>query len=231
MGLCFANLYALRDIPLFYGRLTVYAGVMLSIARSRYTSLSQVIFLAFNAFGLLFGTIYNANTPDLYENNAHHKIGWIATWIMSAHTIVGLVRYYARAHVPSESFPGIRYDRFEESHSANEYRWSRDSGQGTEPSTPDAEPEDKNQPNPQRAQSEDDEEKLGLLSNSVMDRFFMRKVEPFVSTRFLRMVSVPYNVTDRLILFLGFIAFATGIVTYGGHFVSRARWRNESPSL
>ncbi|KAI5289930.1 hypothetical protein KEM54_002853, partial [Ascosphaera aggregata] len=55
-------------------------GVMLSIAKSKHTLPVQFIFLVFNAFGVLLSVIYNASTPDLYENNAHHKMGWIATW-------------------------------------------------------------------------------------------------------------------------------------------------------
>ncbi|KAG7106629.1 putative membrane protein C3B8.06 like [Verticillium longisporum] len=58
--------------------------VMLSLARSRYTLASQSVFLAINALGVLVGTIYNAATPDLYPNNAHHKAGWAFTWVALA---------------------------------------------------------------------------------------------------------------------------------------------------
>lgn len=52
---------------------------MLSLARSRYRLTAQLVFLAVNGGGVLLGTVYNANTPDLYPNNAHHKLGWIVT--------------------------------------------------------------------------------------------------------------------------------------------------------
>ena len=63
---------------------------MLSIARSRYTLPSQFVFLAINAAGLVAGVTYNASTPDLYPNNAHHKLGWVVTWAVSAQVLVGL---------------------------------------------------------------------------------------------------------------------------------------------
>jgi len=47
---------------------------MLSIARSRYTLVVQLAFLAVNALGVILVTIYNASTPDFYPNNAHHKL-------------------------------------------------------------------------------------------------------------------------------------------------------------
>ena len=216
----------------------MYIGVMLSIARSRYTSVAHFVVLVLNAFGLLVGTIYNANTPDLYENNAHHKVGWISTWIVTAQALVGLVLQHTRAAAPTKSFLGVQYNRFKESDFANRYRWSQDSGQGTEPGSPEthptspAEPEREAQRESYESEPEDHEEKLGLLSNSAMDRYFMRKFKSITTSRFVSFASVPYNVMDRLILFLSFIALATGLVTYGGHFVSWSRlWAESRKSL
>ncbi|MEJ1619737.1 DUF2427 domain-containing protein, partial [Escherichia coli] len=62
-----------------------------SVARSRFALPSQFVFLVCNALGLLIGIIYNSQTPDLYENNAHHKIGWIATWVISAQVVMSLI--------------------------------------------------------------------------------------------------------------------------------------------
>ena len=66
----------------FVPRLITCTGVVISIARSRYTSLSHFIFLVLNTLGLFFGVMYNASTPDLYANDAHQKIGWLATWLI-----------------------------------------------------------------------------------------------------------------------------------------------------
>jgi hypothetical protein len=70
---------------------------MFSLARSRYTLPTQFAFLAVNALGVLTSTIYNAKTPDLYPNNAHHKLGWVATWVLSAQVLVGLLGRLAGA--------------------------------------------------------------------------------------------------------------------------------------
>jgi hypothetical protein len=69
---------------------------MFSIARSRYALPVQFLFLVVNGLGLLFGTVYNINTPDLYVHNAHHRIGWIATWMVTALVITNLLFCYSR---------------------------------------------------------------------------------------------------------------------------------------
>ncbi|RAL61993.1 hypothetical protein DID88_002482 [Monilinia fructigena] len=56
--------------------------VMLSISRSRLSLPTQFVFLALNGGGLFCSVIYNAATPDLYPNNAHHK-----NWGGSYHSI------------------------------------------------------------------------------------------------------------------------------------------------
>ncbi|KAH7029345.1 uncharacterized protein B0I36DRAFT_244651 [Microdochium trichocladiopsis] len=66
-------------------------GVMFSIARSRYTVPTQFFFLATNAAGLVLGLFYNANTPDLYPNNAHHKLGWLVFWVACAQVLISMV--------------------------------------------------------------------------------------------------------------------------------------------
>jgi hypothetical protein len=40
--------------------------------------------------------MYNSATPDFYENNAHHKIGWVIVWMLVAQVISGLIRGVAR---------------------------------------------------------------------------------------------------------------------------------------
>ncbi|QKX63374.1 uncharacterized protein TRUGW13939_10544 [Talaromyces rugulosus] len=203
--------------------------VMLSIAHSRYTIPLQFVFLAVNAVALLFGTIYNTSTPDLYENNAHHKIGWIATWVAGAQVIIGLIYAYS-GRGRSKSGPDYERATFMPVSTQNmmghqqlyspvgEYRWSGDSGQGTScPATPDEE---------RFSKPEDDEEDVevptplarGWLRSAALDRFFTSRVPSLVSNRALRVLRVVYNVIDRIILPFGFIAVASGGVTYGGIF-------------
>ncbi|CAK7266246.1 hypothetical protein SEPCBS119000_001927 [Sporothrix epigloea] len=131
--------------------------VMLSIARSRYTLPSQLLFLAANAGGVLFSIIYNASTPDLYPNNAHHKIGWIATWTITAQVAVGLLARLAGAFehsgnskdnmtrserqsfIPISTAALAEHGTLHQPHhlqrQSRDYRLSNDSGQGTERNT------------------------------------------------------------------------------------------------
>lgn len=125
---------------------------MFSLARSRYTLPTQFVFLATNALGVIFGTIYNANTPDLYPNNAHHKLGWLATWVLCAHGVVSLLGRFAGAFekysrntradaaerqgfLPVSQAALNEHRRFHKPCSSPLSRDSNDSGQGTEPET------------------------------------------------------------------------------------------------
>lgn len=127
---------------------------MFSLARSRYTLPIQFIFLATNALGVLLSTIYNAKTPDLYPNNAHHKLGWLVTWVLSAQAIVGLVGRLAgafnkkdqtedagahaterRSFIPISQAAMDEHHRFHSGQYSPLCRHSNDSGQGTEPNT------------------------------------------------------------------------------------------------
>src|SRR5215471_305231 len=123
----------------------VFVGVMFSVARFRLALPTQFLFLIVNTLGLLLGIVYNSQTPNLYANNAHHKIGWISTWVVIAQAIMGLLFVYSGRDRDKQ---GSSYERAtflpvpthvtgetHQSHPDNavhEYRWSGDSGQGTE---------------------------------------------------------------------------------------------------
>ncbi|KAL4875807.1 hypothetical protein BJY04DRAFT_201081 [Aspergillus karnatakaensis] len=217
--------------------------VMLSIARSRLALLSQFVFLVVNAVGLFVGIVYNSQTPDLYENNAHHKIGWIGTFVVVAQVIMALIFAYAGRGEKVESsyeraqFLPVSTEDMAETPTypagiRHEYRWSRDSGQGTErnsaslrsrPSSPScASPSDEYDgfEKPEEDLPEQNTQSRGFLHSTVLDRFLTNRVPSIVSGRALRILSFLYNVIDRLILQFGFIAIVTGAVTYGGIFKS-----------
>ncbi|KAI5863582.1 hypothetical protein GGS23DRAFT_620347 [Durotheca rogersii] len=127
--------------------------VMFSIAKSRYTLATQFVFLVTNALGLLLGMTYNANTPDLYPNNAHHKLGWIVTFVVSAQVVVSLIGRVAgvmskkaaqghlkeeeeeQAFIPVSTAAMAEHQRLSNALYSSPYRHSNDSGQGTEPHT------------------------------------------------------------------------------------------------
>ncbi|KAI9372074.1 hypothetical protein BJX61DRAFT_471212 [Aspergillus egyptiacus] len=213
--------------------------VVLSIARSRLALLSQFFFLVLNAIGLFVGIVYNSQTPDLYENNAHHKIGWIATMVIGIQIILALIFAYAgrgekagSAYERAQFLPVSTEDmQSPTSFSAgirHEYRWSRDSGQGTErntaslhsrPSSPScASPSDEYDgfEKPEEDLPEQDSESRGFMHSAVLDRFLANRVPRMMSSRALRILNFVYNVIDRIILPFGFVAVVTGGVTYGG---------------
>lgn len=210
---------------------------MLSIARSRFALPSQFVFMLCNAFGLLLGIIYNEQTPDLYENNAHHKIGWIITWVVSVQLILSLIFVYAgRGQSKTESrsferaaFLPVATDDHENGHvypnaPMHEYRWSRDSGQGTEPNSPSHCPASPSCEPPDYDGFEKPEDIVPVessgprrwIKSTFVDNFLVKFVPGMVSSRVLRAFYVVYKIIDRIILPFGFVAIATGAVTYGG---------------
>lgn len=231
---------------------------MFSVAKSRYALPTQFLFLLVNGFGILVGIIYNSQTPDLYENNVHHKIGWIVTWVVSAQVIMGLIFAYSGR---GKSAQGISYERASflpvssqtmaqhqntyPTGAVHEYRWSGDSGQGTErnssslnsrPSSPSS-----SCPSPEMyeiyGKPEDDLEEdeptapRGWIKSTVLDRFLANRVPNFVSDRLLKILGVTYIVIDRIILPFGFVALVTGGVVYGGIFVRMSRTTSAAITL
>ncbi|KAL4791200.1 hypothetical protein BDV19DRAFT_370895 [Aspergillus venezuelensis] len=218
--------------------------VMLSIARSRFALLSQFFFLVVNAVGLFVGIVYNSQTPDLYVNNVHHKIGWIATGVIAIQVVLALIFTYAGRGEKEENayeraqFLPVSTDDMAESPTSlpagirHEYRWSRDSGQGTERNTaslhsrassscPSPSDDYDGFEKPEEELPEQLPESRGFMRSNVLDRFLANRVPTLVSARALRIFSFLYNVIDRWILQFGFIAIATGAVTYGGIFRDR----------
>ena len=219
---------------------------MFSTTRSRLALPTQFLFLILNGLGVLFGTIYNVNTPDLYENNAHHKIGWIATWVMTAQVVMTLLFFYS-GH--SKQASGLAHERaaflpisiesmaqHHQPHHVAAYsnmRWSGDSGQGSERSSSnlsrDNSPADpRRYTKPEQEEESDDEEDDGvtrgraLLRKTFVDKYFSRCIPGLLSHRLQRGVEFVYGVIDKTSLVLGFVALTTGGVTWAGIFVRRS---------
>ncbi|RJE20861.1 integral membrane protein [Aspergillus sclerotialis] len=213
--------------------------VMFSVARSRFALLSQFGFLVFNALGLLLGIIYNSQTPDLYENNAHHKIGWIVTWVACAQTIMSLIFVYAGRGEPQSNsyertaFLPVATEDSDHQHTYpngafHDYRWSRDSGQGTERNSaslnsrlqsPTCESPVDDFDGFEKPEDQVHVQSTGRPSwwqNTVIDRFLVSRLPSMVSSRVLRILNAVYIFIDKIILPFGFLAMSTGGVTYGG---------------
>lgn len=181
-----------------------------------------------NAFGLLFGIIYNDQTPDLYVNNAHHKIGWVASSVIFVQVLLALLFTYAgRGEAPKPSYDHAEHaaflpvatDEHDDRYRNHEYRWSRDSGQGTDSNSSIHSPAS---PSESHADYDSFEKvelpKLALRgwANNRIARSLSKRLPGLVSGSVLKGLNIVYNIIDRVILPFGFAALATGGVTYGG---------------
>jgi hypothetical protein len=236
-GLCSCRLVSLRYSELRKVELTGAIAVMLSIARSRFTLLSQLAFLATNAFALVLGVAYKHNTPGLYANNAHGKTGWIITWIASAWVFMRVIQMYTGPEFREDephTMTAANMARYQLVHDEVEdpARYSNDSGQGTERNSsslfshsrsPSVESENQQfigQDGPHTEEDansfDDPSEKRGLLRNTSVDRFFSRNVGRFVAGRTLKVIRSVYVVFERTLLVQGLVAILTGTVVLGG---------------
>ncbi len=234
--------------------------VMLSIARSRYTLATQFLFLLTNAIGVLVGIVYNANTPDLYPNNAHHKLGWLVTWVVGAQVLVGLVGRVAgtiskssrlgRVKEEEQSFIPVSTEAMAEHHRINQqifsspYRQSNDSGQGTERNTESLRSDSLStmlghespiELNDRRRHYEDDDEdpafKPAEVHSSSASQSLIAKITSKISDKAWKVIMFGYGFVDRIILILGYITLCTGLITYARFFVSKPTARYFSNSL
>ena len=241
---------------------------MLSLARSRFTLAAQALFGALNTGGVLLGLFYKANTPDLYPGNAHSPIGWVATMVVGAQIVVGVVARAAGGNLrwktgrrrgsddggiraeERQGFIPVSTEAMAEHESrfpsASPYsRFSNDSGQGTEPRTeslrshslssgpgsPTAAAAARKEMSPGGGggggDSDDGNEDLEahlppFLPRGTRQRAHsvVAKVAGKVSDRAYKALVLAYNIVDRAILILGFVALCTGVIAFGRFFVS-----------
>ncbi|KAI1340674.1 hypothetical protein F5Y15DRAFT_414988 [Xylariaceae sp. FL0016] len=211
--------------------------IMFSLARSRYTLPAQFLFLVANALGVITGFSYNTNTPDLYPNNAHHKLGWVATWVVSAQIFVGLIgriagmlsKHVARqstndeeqAFIPVSMENMAEHQRRNGSHFSDPYRHSNDGGQGTEPRAESLRSNSLSTAVGQDSQDEDDDDlafKPSEMLRSTKPTSLLSRIAGSISSRSWRFITIGYDVVDRTILILGYIALCTGVITYARFF-------------
>ncbi|KAL8732147.1 MAG: hypothetical protein Q9166_002894 [cf. Caloplaca sp. 2 TL-2023] len=214
--------------------------VVLSAARSRLALVTQIGFFGLNAFGLLVGTIYNSKTPDLYENNIHHKLGWAITWVVLAQIIVGILRLCTRSNGADESdgderhpFMPIRtqymkgYQQMHPDSIASMHRYSHDSGHGTESDSSRSNSlaglhEEKDEKTKRFEDTAQDFDKAGVESHVVfgtamLSQLFSRAAQ-LLPRQVITIMTTFYDTVDVLILIIGFVVILTGLITYGGVF-------------
>jgi len=194
---------------------------MLSLAGSRYHAPTQFAFLVLNAVGIVFSTIYNDLTPDLYPNNAHHKLGWALACILAAQAVIGVVASVVRRSTGSERAGFTRVP----THSPVEdethlFRRSRDSGHGASIERDSGSEYDGlvgREWNPAL------EEKLtgrGWVDLSWVERYLSLHAPFIFNTRVLAACDFVYSMVARLLIPLAFTQISLGIITGSGIFVS-----------
>lgn len=214
-------------------------GVMFSVARSKLALPVQFVFLVLNGLGVVCGTIYNINTPDLYPNNAHHKIGWIATWIVTAQVIMSLLFLYSGRRTPekvnlSERTAFLPSSLHSINRSMHKYRWSTDSGDETHVNSPSSSrssrtlsPDREYDYQKTEMEEPEDMEEIPIepaqkrptwFKNTKLDQYLSTRIPKLASSKAAGIAEVIYEIIDRTILILSFVAILTGIVTYTGIF-------------
>ncbi|KAF4556335.1 Hypothetical protein D9617_1g082110 [Elsinoe fawcettii] len=219
-------------------------GVFISTAKSRVAIPVQLLFLLVNALGIFTSIVYDAKTPDLYPNNAHHKIGWAVTWIAVVWFLLGLLNIFnlrkqnralTPSSIPVTSQAIAHHDQLHEYDIEQSYRYSRDSGHGTERNssslsgptrTNSAEdvfnkPEQAAYPTDSDHEEEDsdaDHESSPFMASTPVSRFMTKRIPQFQSPRLRKSINITYVVLERFQVFLAFLALTTGFITWVGIF-------------
>jgi hypothetical protein len=205
------------------------------------------VFIATNTIGVLCGVVYKNNTPDLYPGSSHSAVGWVATGIAAAqvsHLLVGsMTKLFNRLARQDEAQPG-RYtlstmrEGFHslQGHDDNPSGLSRQASIDVEATHALVEERDRDRnTSPSSRLYQGDPHGSGFTSGD--DTCFeesdsTRALHHHPSAAFPKMLSTPllsrmwrtmlltYDLMDRTILIVGFVAFCTGLVTFWGIFVS-----------
>ncbi|KAL9003487.1 MAG: hypothetical protein Q9188_003644 [Gyalolechia gomerana] len=216
------------------------SAVMLSVARSRLTPAIQLGFLSLNSLGLLFGLIYNHKTPDLYEENLHHKLGWAVTFILFSQFVVGLLKFctHGKANTEADNNERVSFmpistdemDGYQQMHPdsvASMHRYSHDSGHGTEYDS-----RTSNSLTEAREEKDEDTQHYGhQMRDDCLDRGegprslgfatadrALSWVYQLVPSQLMKMIDVFYDAVDVCILVIGFVLILSGFITYAGIF-------------
>lgn len=221
---------------------------MLSVARSRLAVLLQLSFLGINGLALLLSTIYTNNTPDLYENNSHHKFGWILIWIVVVQSIIAVVKLYTDrqssvlgySHLhgvtptptPISAEAMAQHRQIHATFAEGRAGYSDHNGRSSASDTPrtnsmsgTTDCGDEYLHDVRKSQDAESEvdltDKRSLLGNNRVERF-LSSMPNKIPRKAIALINVAHKIINCSILLLGFLAMTTGIVVYGGIFVSLA---------
>ncbi|KAA8913915.1 hypothetical protein FN846DRAFT_897061 [Sphaerosporella brunnea] len=216
--------YAPRRGWLILHILTMVAGwvvlmplaTILALNGSRHHPPVQLAFLATNAVGIVFATIYNTSTPDLYPGNAHHKMGWALLWILAAQAAIGVLAAVVRSS-PEEM--GWSKERARFMPIPTECRRSDDSGHGgsMDHGSSDYERPDEDEEEWDPAESPRPSQHRWASLNK-LEGLLSARVPHIFNRRFVWVADFTYQLIARFLIPLGFTQISTGIVTASGIF-------------
>lgn len=205
--------------------------VMLFIAGSRLHLPAQLLFLVVTAVGVVFSTIYNSLTPDLYPNNSHHKMGWALVFILAAQAVLGVLGSTVRRLTSSSSYgtkeertgfmPAPMYTPVDDSEGV--YRNSRDSGHGSSIHRG-SDDEDIDIETHEWTRGPVEPAPVARRRWINLDRLekALSKHAPFIfNDRVVAACDFFYSLIARFLIPLAFVQLSLGVVTGSGIFVSQ----------
>ncbi|EWC45564.1 hypothetical protein DRE_05422 [Drechslerella stenobrocha 248] len=196
--------------------------IVFAVARSNLHVPAQFVFLVANGLAIFLAVVYNAQTPDLYPANAHHRMGWVAVAILVAQTTVGVIFSVAKSRdavsIKAEDSSLMRaatltYQRMDP-HS--EALLNSDSAHGSSDHSPTSRSPSLDLEGPYLEDADDlkpveDETRFEKLANKYVPRFT-------VAQRWITVANVGYQISQRLLLIWSFMLITTGLATYTGVF-------------
>lgn len=197
---------------------------------------AQITFSSVNGLGLLLGRIYQARIPDLYKGNMHGPLGWALSVILLLQCVIGAAQAYAsvgvvektsseehEAFIPISVEAMVHHQAMHGRNERDQFRFSRDSGQGTEPEFSSSGSVNSSEGEPRKFE----EDTMSANGNGRSDnyprsvfRWTLLGKSRMRSSRMLRIVTRLSDLIDFSILPLGFVAIISGLAVYGGVFVS-----------
>ncbi|KAG6003841.1 hypothetical protein E4U21_001640 [Claviceps maximensis] len=206
-------------------------GVMLSTVRSNLTFIAQTTFVVLHALAIVFASAYNWQTPDLYPNNSHHKIGWIVTFVVLTQFLIHATGWLAGVAMGRSGRPkqyasqrrplnfGTGQIQMSPSHHDDERlcRLSIDAEAGTSSETgrlrSSSTPGIGGAALPLRPPPPSSPTSATTLASKAAD---------VVSFQGWKYMVICFRMINRLILPFGFVAITTGIATLGRFFEGQA---------
>ncbi|KAF3934270.1 hypothetical protein ABW19_dt0201896 [Dactylella cylindrospora] len=202
--------------------------IMFAVAKSKLHIPVQFVFLVVNGFAIFLSVIYNAQTPDLYPANAHHRMGWVAVAILTAQTVVGVIFSVAKSgDGPASKEEGsslmntTQYQRMDPRQ--RQSSWNSDSAHGgsdrSSSSLENTRAASIEADRPYYADQEDEAEAKHFDEEGRFEKFARKYVPRFtIAQRWITAANVGYQISQRLLIIWTFMLMSTGFSTYTGVF-------------